>query len=81
MNFENLRLYVKTRRLLGLSATDISKELNSAYGSQAPSYSFVAKWYNFFDDGKGSIKDEPRSGRPRTAVTDENIQLVQENVE
>jgi hypothetical protein len=33
MHFENLTLYVKTRRLLGLLAADIPKELNSAYGS------------------------------------------------
>ena len=33
MHFENLTSNVKTRRLLGLSATDIPIELNSAYGS------------------------------------------------
>lgn len=81
MDFENLRFYVKTRRLLGVSAIEISNELVSAYGSCAPSYSFVLKWFNLFTDGRENIKDETRSGRPRTAVCDENIERVREIIE
>ena len=81
MDFENLRFYVKTRRLLKIPPIEIFNELTSAYGSQAPSYPFVVKWFNFFGDGRESVKDEPRSGRPRTALTDENIQLVREVIQ
>jgi len=66
MDFENFRYYIKTRRLLGVSAIDISNDLKSAYGSQAPSYSFVAKWVGLFNGGRESVKDVPRSGRPRS---------------
>ena len=73
MQFENLRFYVKTRWILGENASKISNGLNTAYGSQAPSYHFVAKWIRLFADGRENIKDEYRSGRPITAYTDENI--------
>ena len=59
MHFQKFTSNVKTRRLLGLSATDIPQELNSAYGFYALSYSFVPKWHNFFDIGRESIKDNP----------------------
>ncbi|PSN47857.1 hypothetical protein C0J52_01249 [Blattella germanica] len=33
-------------------------------------------WVKHFKDGNTSIKDEPRSGRPRTVSTDRNKERV-----
>jgi len=36
----------------------------------------VFKWFKAFSEGHESIKDEPRSGRPSTSKTDNNVELV-----
>ena len=36
----------------------------------------VFKWYKAFSEGHESIKDEPRSGRPSTSKTDNNVEIV-----
>lgn len=81
MDFQSLRFYVKTRRILNVSAIEIFNELKSAYDSQAPSYEFVLKWVHLFETGRENIEDDPRSGRPTTSLTTENIELVREIIE
>lgn len=81
MEFELLRFYVKTRWILGESATQISNDLTTAYGDLAPSYNFIAKWIRLFKDGRENIKDDPRSGRPITTLTEDNIELVREIID
>ena len=81
MEFESLRFYVKTRWLLGVNCTEISKELKNAYLDSAPSYDFVAKWVRLFKAGRDNLKDDLRSGRPVTSLTQENIQLVRDIIE
>ena len=56
------RPYIKTRALLGISATEISKELILVHGDQAPKYSTVVKWTALFRDGRDNLDDDPRSG-------------------
>ena len=51
-------------------------KLIQAYGEHAFSRSHVFKWYKAFSEGRESIKDEPRSGRPSTSKTDNNVEIV-----
>lgn len=47
------------------------------YGDSAPSYSTVKFWAQLFKQDRESLEDDPRSGRPSSAVTDENIAAVE----
>jgi len=38
----------------------------------------VFEWHKRFLEGRESLKDDDRPGRPRTAVTDDNIEKVRD---
>jgi hypothetical protein len=54
------------------------------YGDNAMKKTAVCKWVTRFSEGKASVTDEARSGRPATSRTEENIakvrQILCENV-
>ena len=50
--------------------------LTVVYGETVLSKKNVYRWYKLFQD----TNDEPRSGRPSTSTTDENVQAVQKIV-
>lgn len=54
--------------------------LTVAYGETVLSKKNVYKWYKLFQDGREDANDEPRSGRPSTSTTDENVQAVKKIV-
>jgi len=81
MENQPYRFYIKTRTILGLSATAIHEELTTAYGPKAISYSTVQKWTKYFREGNMEIEDEPRSGRPVSKTNPENIQAVQDVID
>lgn len=56
-----------------LSALEAHGELDTTLGDQAPSYATVTRWYREFQAGREDFQDDPRSGRPPTAVTEENV--------
>ncbi|KAI6655374.1 Histone-lysine N-methyltransferase SETMAR [Oopsacas minuta] len=78
MNFENLehRAVIKFLCIKGLSATETFKEMKHVLLDNAPSQSMVAKWHAEFKHGRGSITDDPRSGRPTFSLHPETIQSI-----
>ena len=62
----------------GLSRQECIDELKSLFGDKAPSYSTVKNWFNEFNCGRRSLKDEVRECHPKTAVVPENIDAVRE---
>jgi len=72
----NFRFYIKTQYRLGKQTIEFFNELKTIYNDQAPSYATVARWVTLFKDGRESIEDDPRSGRPITGVTQDNIEAV-----
>ena len=46
----------------------------------APSFATVKRWASEFKRGRDSVKDDPRSGRPSAACTQENIDHVHQLV-
>ena len=43
---------------------------------ESPSYSTVQKWAAEFKRGRESVEDDGLSGRPKDAITDENVKVV-----
>ena len=49
--------------------TRIVSMIAETYGDSAPSQRFVYKWARRFRDGRESLRDDPRSGRPKTTTS------------
>lgn len=72
LKFEQ-RAVIKFFTKLGKNATEIESELKRVYGESTPSYRTIARWAAEFQRGRESLEDDPRSGRPATAVNPENV--------
>ena len=75
------RSVIKYLRLKGMTPAEIHEMgMMDTLGEHAPSYATVKRWVNEFKRGRNNVEDEPRSGRPLTATTPDNIDLVLEIV-
>ena len=74
-NFEQ-RCAIKFCVKLGETSIETFNKLKQVYGEHALLRSQVFKWYKAFSEGRESIKDEPRCGRPSTSKTDNNVEIV-----
>ena len=52
--------------------------IQTAFGVDCMSRSRVFEWFARMKDGRTSVDDDPRSGRPSTSKTSENIAAVQD---
>ena len=57
-----------------------SEMLVQVYGDNAMKKTAVYKWMNRFSEGRESVADEERSGRPATSRTEENIAKIRQSV-
>lgn len=63
-----------------LTAQQSFDRLHLAFEDEAPSYRTIQRWFTEFNRGRQSLSDEPREGRPSTAVSHENIDAVREMI-
>ena len=75
-DFREQRAAVKFCFLLGKSAAETIGMLKTAYGDAALSKTKVYEWFSRFKNGEMSIEDQPRSGRPATSRSDENVDKI-----
>jgi len=64
MDRNEKRAVIKYLTLKGLSAVEISTELNSVLRDNTPSDATIYRWIAEFQRGRKSTEDEQRSGRP-----------------
>ncbi len=83
MEKRDLRLLMNYDFHSNLSATESYNRIKTAYPHVPLCYDTVREWYSRFRAGSDELGDCGRSGRPRTAVTEENIikarDLIEEN--
>ena len=60
----------------GSGELKIHEDFMKTLENESPSYSTVKKWAAEFKLGRESIDDDPRSGHPKDATTDENVEIV-----
>ena len=65
---------------LGKTPKETHAMLVRVYGDRALSMKCVYEWFARFRGGRESVSDNPRSGRPATAVSDENIEKVRTSI-
>jgi histone-lysine N-methyltransferase SETMAR len=81
MDKRDLRLLMNYDFRANLSATECHNRLKAAYPDLKLSYETVREWFSRFRGGDESLEDRQRSGRPATAVTEENVELVRQMIE
>lgn len=72
----NIRFLVKLKK----SATETYQMLLEAYGDKCLSRARVFEWHKRFLEGRDSVKDDDRPGRPRTSTIDENVVKVRDTI-
>jgi len=61
-----------------ISCSDSQAMLQKCYGEAVLSKTQIYEFYKAFKDGRESVKDKPRPGRPSTSSTENNIDQVKE---
>ena len=71
-----IKFYVK----LGKNMPEIKEDLQKIYVDSRFTNSCIHKWFHGFNDGRKSVKDDPRSDRKVTVSTDKRIAAIEEYV-
>jgi histone-lysine N-methyltransferase SETMAR len=74
------RICIKFCFNLKKTAAETHRILQEASGDNAMSQSKTFLWYKRFKDGRTSVDDDERFGRPSTTTTPENITKVREAI-
>lgn len=61
----------------GAKAANIETRLRLVYGDNTLSKRAVYVWVAHFKEGRITIFDEPRSGRPKTSTDEASVQIIQ----
>ena len=78
---DEIRAYIKTRSKLGCSLKKLMTEISTAFGPSCVSYDTVRRWKKKFESGVESIKNAPKSGRPKSASRKEIVSKIKEIIE
>ncbi|KAG5309892.1 MOS1T transposase, partial [Acromyrmex insinuator] len=64
----------------GISAAETLRMRQKAYGDGALSQARVFAWHRMFKEGRESVQDEPRAGRPSTSTDVIHVQKIRDLV-
>ena len=74
-------MYCEIRGLLGKSASEIKSDLDTVYRENTLPYRTVARRVSYFKEGRSSVKDEVRPGRPVLATSENDVATLQSIVQ
>ena len=77
---DEILAYIKARSKLGCSLKKLMTEI-SAFGPSCVSYDTVRRWKKKSESGVESIKNAPKSGRPKSASRKEIVSKIKEIIE
>lgn len=75
-----VRAVIRYEWARGTSVSVIHERLRTVYGKEVMSRQMVGRWCCMFSEGRQSVENEDRSGRPSTSTNDNNVARVQEMV-
>ena len=78
---DEIRAYIKARSKLGCSLKQLMTELSTAYGPSCVSSDTVRRWKNKYKSGVESIKNAPKSSRPKFASRKAIVSKTKEIIE
>ena len=78
---DEIQAYIKARTKLVCSLKKPMTEISSAFGPSCVSYDTVRRWKKKFEPGVESIKNAPKSGRPKSASRKETVSKIKEIIE
>ena len=78
---DEIRAYIKARSKLGCSLKKLMTEISTAFGPSCVSYDTVPRFKKKFESGVESIKNAPKSGRPKSAFHKEIVSKIKEIIE
>ncbi len=70
------RAYVKISTLLGKRPSEILEDLCTVIKDQVPGKTQVYEWCNRFAEGRASLDDDKRDGRPTSVTHVDNLEKV-----
>jgi transposase len=73
---DDQRVYIKIETLRGKTPTEIHSLLMEVCGVETVDQSTISRWAQRFHEGRLSIENDPKSGRPRTSTDDQSVERV-----
>ena len=74
-------VHCKIQAQLGFLPTEIHADLQKVHGNGALKYATVCKWVCCFNDGRESIENDPRVGRPVSVLMEKDVATVKKLIE
>ena len=69
---DDKRAYIKIETLRGKTPTEVHSSLMEVCGVETVGRSTISRWAQRFREGRLSIENDPKSGRPRTSTDDQS---------
>jgi histone-lysine N-methyltransferase SETMAR len=77
---EEQRACIKFRVKNGKTGAETLQMLRTAFSDDCLSQTVVYQWVKRFREGRESLKDDPRPGRPSTACNEQKVDQVREKI-
>jgi len=71
---DDQRAYIKIETLRRKTPTEIHSSLMEVCGVETVDRSTISRWGQRFREGRLSIENDPKSGRPRTSTDDQSVE-------